>query len=104
MKINVLGTEYELITDVKEVDDENLSDNDGYIDYQARKIIIVEMNNEPNGTSNIKSYWQDVVRHELIHAFLYESGLPEYATDEILVEWIALQYPKMKKLFEELNI
>ena len=104
MKINVLGTEYEIMTDVKEADDENLTDCDGYIDYHTKEIVIAEMVEEYNTTKDIQTYWNGVVRHELVHAFLYESGLSDYAGDERIVEWIALQIPKLKDVFEELNI
>lgn len=39
-----------------------------------------------------------VMRHEIIHAFFYESGLDvesSWGTDGTLVDWIALQFPKV---------
>ena len=49
------------------------------------------------------------LRHEITHAFLNESGLQNdtsvpgsgWATNEEMVDWIAIQFPKMKKAFEE---
>lgn len=46
-----------------------------------------------------------VIRHELIHAFIYESGLSnenKWAENEELVDWIAIQFPKLKKCFEKI--
>lgn len=49
------------------------------------------------------------MRHEIIHAFLFESGLsenfthPEYGHDETYVDWIASQFPKMCEVFKEVG-
>ena len=54
-----------------------------------------------------------VLRHELIHAFLSESGLADssngtgedgWATNEEMVDWFARQSPKIFKLYKELGI
>ncbi|MFD1464645.1 hypothetical protein ACFQ4L_00875 [Lapidilactobacillus mulanensis] len=42
-------------------------------------------------------------RHELIHAFLCESGLAEnsdWAQNEEVVDWIARQFPKLFETFK----
>ena len=47
------------------------------------------------------------MRHELIHAFLFESGLAEnsnWARNEEMVDWIARQFPKMAKTFQEVKV
>ena len=108
MEVNILGAEYTITTGVTEEDDAHFASNeeiDGYIDYPAKEIIIKQMPEyNPGLSKDIKSYERLVIRHELAHAFLYESGLTDYAADEQLVEWLAVQFPKMAKLFEELNI
>ena len=107
MEVNILGSEYTIITGVKEEDDAHFSSSeaDGYIDYQTKKIIIKEMPEASHElTNDIPSYERLVIRHELAHAFLYESGLTDYAADERLVEWLAVQFPKMKVLFDKLNV
>ena len=50
------------------------------------------------------------LRHEIIHAFLAESGLQanyehyrQFGHDETLVDWFAIQFPKMIKAFESVN-
>lgn len=45
--------------------------------------------------------YNEVVRHEAIHAFFHESGLDGYSADEQLVDWLAMQFPKMYRLFKE---
>ena len=108
MEVNILGAEYTIITGVKEEDDAYLASNeeiDGYIDQQTKEIIIKQMPEyKPSLSKDLKSYERLVIRHELAHAFLYESGLTDYAADEQLVEWLAVQFPKMSKLFAELDV
>lgn len=53
-----------------------------------------------------------VLRHELMHAFLYESGLcieagaydGSWACNEEMIDWFAIQSPKIFKLYDELDI
>jgi predicted SprT family Zn-dependent metalloprotease len=52
---------------------------------------------------------KEVMRHEIVHAFLYESGLGysthipncAWAVNEEMVDWIAIQTPKMAKVFKQ---
>ena len=104
MKINVLGTAYT----VKEVDpatDIKLKgQRDGYTDTSIKVCVIDNMQEEdPANKANLQEHKKGVVRHELIHAFLYESGLDgnTWATNEEMVDWVALQFPKLLKAFEE---
>ena len=50
----------------------------------------------------IKRY-NEVLRHEAIHAFFIESGLDYYSNNEELVDWLASQFPKMYEVFKEYN-
>ena len=52
--------------------------------------------------------YKKTLRHELVHAFLYESGLfnntnSDWAKNEEVVDWIAIQFEKMLKVFIELQ-
>ena len=103
MEIDVLGTKYTVeISDV--VKDPALERCDGYCDNTTKKCIIDVMNNkEPRAKKNMGEYQKKVIRHELVHAFLFESGLaePSWAGNEEIVDWIANQFPKMQTAFEE---
>ena len=51
------------------------------------------------------------LRHEVLHAFLFESGLSEtagfsgcWATNEEMVDWFAIQSPKIFEVFSELDL
>jgi hypothetical protein len=52
-------------------------------------------------------YWKKVLRHELVHAFIYESGLDTccgWARNEEMTDWIATQFPKIADCFIEAGI
>ena len=105
MKIEILGTEYEIIKD------EELEEMDGCCDKTVKKINICKtLQTQPESKNSVKDIkWQadKVLRHEIIHAFMFEGGLAENHDrihNEQVVDWIALMYPKMKKVFDQLEI
>lgn len=108
MKVNVLGTEYSVIT-ANQSTDKGLVDLDGYCDTSTKECVIDEMaDTSPHAKKDLPEYKKEVIRHELVHAFLYESGLDvsshnEWAKNEEMVDWIAKQFPKMLKAFKEAN-
>lgn len=102
MKIDVLGTAYTL-TESNEADDEKLVGLDGYCDTSTKQCVVDEMSNTDRDTKrNLPEYKKSVKRHELIHAFLYESGLDccSWAKNEEMVDWMAIQFPKMAAAFK----
>lgn len=99
MEVNVLGTEYTVkIISNDERDDfpDMTADTDGYCNYYTKEIVVVRDDVDMQG---YEKYVEKVVRHELVHAYLYESGLHDYSTDETLVDWLAIQIPKMAETF-----
>lgn len=52
---------------------------------------------------NLPAYKKSVIRHEIIHAFLYESGLDScsWAANEEMVDFFAMQFPKLLQIFKE---
>ena len=106
MKVKILGTEYEIITQ-KESENRKLEGNNGLCEIYSKKIILGEIEDDIRNYDKLNLYKNRVLRHEIIHAFFAESGLrsnSEYAENEELVDWIAIQVPKMLKIFQELNI
>jgi len=106
MKINILGTEYEiLIQNVSE--NEKLEECDGLCEHYSKKIVVSdfeEAEKDKMCVENLDEYRKKVLRHEIVHAFFGESGLrgnSSYAEDEELVDWIAIQAPKLFKAFKE---
>ena len=103
MKINVLGTEYK-ITRKTAYEDVLLETRAGYCDHTTKNIVVSELKPELGSTVDVSQEEKLVLRHEIAHAFLYESGLGEnsdWGTDETLVDWIAMQFPKIAKVFNE---
>lgn len=105
MEINILGTKYGLMEFPKR-DDPSLTNNDGYCDTSVKKMVIDEMKEkEPCMKEDLSFYQKQVKRHEIIHAFLFESGLDtccEWACEE-MIDWISIQFPKLQKTFEEVG-
>ncbi len=106
-KINVLGTQYTLIINA---DDELLPENaDGAMDHSLKRIVIAEFDKPDRNTiKDLSVYRKKVIRHEIIHAFLYESGLWNNSGDvsawgqsEEITDWFAIQSPKIFKAFQE---
>lgn len=113
-KVNVLGTEYTIETHKISEDEymkkEHLS---GYCGEESKLIVIADMSEEkyfPDfDEKEQESYYKKVLRHELMHAFLNESGLSANATvpdcawakNEEMVDWFAIQSPKIFKVFSE---
>lgn len=96
MKLNVLGTEYD-VSYRKRDGDEKLEDADGYTEPYSKKIVIEDIVPNSKTVENIEKYKMRVLRHEIVHAFLIESGMDvEWANNEEVVDWIAMQIPKME--------
>lgn len=108
MKVNILGTEY-TIEERSIADDALLNNMDGYCDKSTHLIVISKPS--PDATlGDFEWYKKKIMRHEIIHAFLYESGIGDcyqsaekYGHDETIVDWIAAQFPKIYKVFEEVG-
>ncbi len=100
-KINILGSEY-TIKYLTEKENQILYQCDGWCD-SYKKEIIIEKTLFKDEIISKRGY--EVLRHEIIHAFIFESGLSancEWAKNEELVDWIALQFPKLNKCLEKL--
>lgn len=106
MKINVLGTDYTIVL-VTDAVDKRLAYIDGFCDDTTKEIYVDNYEahqDEPHKKSNLDVQIKKNIRHELVHAFLFESGLAEnspWAQNEELVDWIAIQGPKLWKAWQE---
>lgn len=101
MKIDVLGTEY-TVTYKRPHEDTLLETALGYCDPTSKTIIILDHKPEDRRTQTYDRpdiAMSNALRHELVHAFLYESGLEAYYEDEVLVNWISLQFDKLREAF-----
>ena len=109
-KVNILGTEY-TVKERSQKEDEKLNDCDGYTDWTTREIIVRKEREQDLGVKslrNIDAYIRLVIRHEIVHAFLFESGLDGSAVNicvwtqnEEMVDWFAIQGQKIYKAWQE---
>jgi len=105
-QINLLGEDY-IIEERNVKNDAKLKDCDGYHD-ETRKLCVIDDFKDKRydglleGT-DIEKYKNQILRHELIHAILFESGLSNnsWADNEAMVDWIAIQFPKIVKVFKQ---
>lgn len=109
-KVNILGTQYKIEYRC-ENEDVKLKKSDGYIDTTTKKIVICKFERDDMTVEDLESYSNKVLRHEIIHGFLYESGLwnsshesKAWGLDEEITDWFAIQSPKIFKAFEELKL
>ena len=98
MEFDVLGTIYTLHYDEQECESQNCQ---GLCELYTKKIVIsLKGFGEPTAFDKVENYYKKVIRHELTHAFFFESGLTDYGGDETLVDALAVQMPKMAKLMK----
>lgn len=107
--INILGTKYKIIIS-NEKKNKKLIDANGLCEQYAKQIILDDFSHAEKDimiVDNLQGFKDKVLRHEIIHAFIGESGLRNntgWAENEEMVDWFAIQYPKIKKVFELLHI
>ena len=104
--INILGTDYTIVHQTEE-ENPKLENANGICETYSKEIILDNFTIDKNTLKNVEKFMDKTLRHEVIHAFLHESGLDnnsDYARDEELVDWIAIQFPKMYKAFKELGV
>lgn len=116
-KINILGTEYRIETH-KVSEDSYLEKNKlaGYCGEEEKLIVVADMSEEKYFTGMDEkaqeTYLKKTLRHEIMHAFLNESGLSDssnqyggaWAKNEEMVDWFAIQSPKIFKVYSELQL
>lgn len=113
MILNVLGTNYEV--SIKKYDEDKAFEEsriDGYCDSWTKQIVVCEIATHPNFKNEPKETCEaaqkETLRHEIVHAFLDESGLASssariehgWAKNEEMVDWIALQGIKICKAWK----
>ena len=114
MTVNILGTEY-TITVKKYDEDEAFARRsiDGYCDGLTKRVVVCDMSTykgwEHEPPETVAATQKEVLRHEIVHAFFDESGLADssstfygaWAKNEEMVDWIAIQGPKIWKAWQE---
>ena len=111
MEIKILGTEYKILY-ANEQEDERLKQCDGYCDFTTKNIVCMDKKEQDiMEVGDLNVIKKKILRHEIIHAFMYESGLWEnsfsvqnWSTNEEMTDWFAMQSPKIFKVYKKLNI
>lgn len=115
--VNILGTEYTI--EKRAYVDDPLFEKEGILGYcesYMQLIVICDMlshekyKDEPQEAKIACE--KETLRHEITHAFLNESGLRQcshgmecgWSKDDEIVDWFAIQSPKIFKVFQELDI
>lgn len=114
MKVNILGTEY----NVTYKDDEQVCENmgcelgecGGYCNEYSQDIVIANLNLCEDTKKTKQALKRRNLRHEIIHAFLNEIGMSAnsnytacWAKNEEMVDWMAIQFPKIQRAFKEVG-
>lgn len=116
MKVNELGTEYEIFKKTFE-EEPCLKENGwgGFCDGYSKQITVHDISRgdgwENESQETIEAAMKITLRHEDVHAFLNESGLmadahiceKAWSKNEEMVDWVALQFPKILNAFQETN-
>lgn len=93
MTVGILGREYSVL-------EADLDGHAGEMDDTAAVIRV-----DPHGCAGVSDPGRarrEVLRHELVHAFMAESGLRgSYCEDEVIVGWVAAMFPRLRVAFEE---
>lgn len=114
MKLKILGTEYTVCTH-RVSEDDILRKNhwDGYCDEDKKEIVIADVMDEEFFVNmdavGREKYRRKILRHEILHAFLNESGLSDnsavpsegWAKYEEMIDWFAIQFPKIRKVYKK---
>lgn len=103
MVVMILGTPYTLER-LSPEQDEMLKEVDAYCDDTTKRLVVT---NEPSlgcqSPDDLECHRKKQIRHEIVHAFLSESGLAEntdWACNEEIVDWIAMQGPKLYQAWQ----
>lgn len=110
IEVNILGVKYKIIYEPRDANPK-YEQCDGYCDSSVKEIHLCDMKADEidvMAIANMDAYRKRVLRHEIVHAFLEESGLGSnshgsnnWADNDEMVDWIAIQFPKMLKAFQE---
>ena len=102
--VDVLGVPYS-VNITPEADDPKLESMDGYTDPSIKRIVISDVHRRPDDPENVQDqdwFQRNIIRHELIHAFVVESGCQDALWhSEDMVRWLAYMFPRLVDAFKE---
>ena len=110
-QITVLGTPYQVKFGTPSDYPDALTDNDGVADHSVRKIFVKDLTESQGKKGMLRNqaeYQRHVIRHEIVHVFLDESGLRGSCDwvrigGEEMVDWLANMIPKINEILKQLE-
>jgi len=109
MEVSILGSTW-IIEDRTRQQDVSLKNISGYCDPSVRLIVVLP----PEGydgelaMKDLSRCYRSAKRHEIIHAYFWECGLWDnshavdaWAVNEEMVDWLAIQWPKIHSTFAD---
>ena len=102
--VQILGTPY-TFREATSDEDEHLLNCDGYCDKTTKEIVV--RTDISGDIGDFQAYRKKVIRHEILHAFLFESGLYQsstWAANEEMVDFFAIQIPKIAAAMEKAGV
>lgn len=112
-KVDILGSKYSVFfcNEFPEHLSEFQENADGLCNRHNRELYVKRCNDKDMTEEGRVRREKDVLRHELFHAYLAESGLSasashvygSWAENEEMIDWLAIQSPKIFKTFQEVG-
>jgi len=114
-EVNILGSKWSIrIQDFDQNPYFKKHEADGYSAFATREIVVCNPASHPEEDGDEKNtYYLNIIKntmkHEIVHAFLSESGLDTcafssrraWSKNEEMVDWIAIQGQKIYKAWKE---
>ena len=103
MKVTILGTDYQVKVS-SAAENPKLEDANGISELWSHEIILnLDDMDSPNAFDNVKDFYHKVLRHEVIHCMFHEMGLSQYCQDEVLVDALAIVFPKIQPVLNAVD-
>lgn len=114
--VDILGTPWKIETLTSKQEPYFEKDNIcGYCSGSGKRIVLLDIANEEEyeafQNEELDNLYKRTLRHEIVHAFLYSSGLASdslvykhaWARNEEMIDWIAIQGCKIYKAWQDAN-
>lgn len=118
-KVNILGVEYEIFIVPEDCTWIDMKHVDGRCSFYDKKICICDLTSKKSYNSKtdisgkaLDQFYRETARHEIINAFLYESGLSSssmvyegaWAKCEEMIDYFAIQGPKLLQAWKDADV
>lgn len=104
--VRILGAIW-VVRSATETEEPRLEGVNGFTDWTTRTICL-EKNTQGN-LGNMETCMNKVIRHEVVHAFMFESGLGDsfehkyFGHEETIVDWIAYHMENIVSVIKDIQ-